>query len=236
MPDEGLLAIRHLSKTYRPATHALRDVSFTLDAGCTLAVVGASGSGKSTLARCLAGFERPTSGEIHVHGTIQLIFQQPAASLNPRFTAAEIVEEPLLIQRRPDRRARAMAAIEQVGLSAGDVEKPSRYFSGGEKQRLAIARALVMDAKLIILDESLTGLDPNLQSQIVALLRDLQSRLGLAYIMISHDLALAAELATDIGVMHEGQMVEHGAASEILTRPQHPITRDLIAAAKALAV
>jgi len=231
-----VLTVRHLSKTYPPATDALRDVSFTLEARRTLAIIGASGSGKSTLARCLAGFEQPTSGEIELNGPIQLIFQQPAASLNPRFTAAEIVEEPLLIQRRPDRRACAIAAVEQVGLRAADLEKPSRHFSGGEKQRLAIARALVVEPKLIILDESLTGLDPGLQSQIVGLLRVLQSRLGLTYILISHDLALAAGFASEIGVMHEGRMVEHAAASEILARPQHSVTCDLIAAAKALAV
>jgi ABC-type glutathione transport system ATPase component len=244
MSASPLLAVRSLSKTYErrrwwggaePGVTALREVSFTLDAGHMLAVVGPSGSGKSTLARCLTRFEEPSSGAIEFTGDpleIQLIFQQPAASLNPRFTAAEVVEEPLVIQRRGDRRARAIQALEQVGLAGIDLEKPSRQFSGGERQRLAIARALVLEPKLLVLDESLTGLDPVLQSQMVSLLR----QLGLTYILISHDLGLAAELATEIAVMESGQIVEQGRAAEVLGSPRHGLTRDLVTAARALAV
>ena len=251
MSAEPLLAVRNLSKTYQqrrwwgaggPAKTAMRDISFTLEAGRTLAVVGPSGSGKSTLARCLASFEAPSSGEVRFQGRpreIQLIFQQPAASLNPRFTAAEIIEEPLLIQRRgtaAERCARAGRAMEQVGLPAAELGKRSDRFSGGEKQRLAIARALVLEPKVIILDESLTGLDAALQKQITGLLRDLQARLGVTYILISHDLALAGGFATEIAVMEGGAIVEHAPAAELLTAPRHPLTRELLEATKALAV
>ncbi len=206
----------------------------------TLAVVGASGSGKSTLARCLAGLETPTSGTIQFAGEplgIQLIFQQPAASLNPRFTAAEIVEEPLLIQRRGDsfaRRERAAQALELVGIARSALGKYAHQFSGGEQQRLAIARALALEPKLLILDESLNGLDPALLAQIGALLTELQLRLELTYILISHDLELVAGLATDIAVMHGGRLVECGPAAAILTAPQDPQTRELLAATRIL--
>jgi ABC-type dipeptide/oligopeptide/nickel transport system ATPase subunit len=245
MPSSLLLEVRNLSKTYqrRPlSTAALHDVSFTLEAGRTLAIVGPSGSGKSTLARCLASFETPTAGEIVFQGRpleIQLISQQPAASLNPRFTAAEVIEEPLLIQRRGSsagRRQSAARAMEQVGLSPADLGKRSQQFSGGELQRLAIARALVLEPKLIILDESLTGLDVALQTQITGLLRALQARLGITYILISHDLALAAGLATKIAVMDHGAIVEHASAAELLAAPRHPLTRELLAATRALTV
>jgi ABC-type dipeptide/oligopeptide/nickel transport system ATPase subunit len=241
VPDEPLLAVDHLSKTYVAGTAALKDVSFSLDTGCALAIVGPSGSGKTTLARCLAHLETPTSGEFRFRGApiaIQLIFQQPAASLNPRFTAAQIVEEPLVIQRRApaERRERALRAIQQVGLSAAGLDRPSRRFSGGEQQRLAIARALVVEPKLLILDESLTGLDVDLQAQIVTLLRGLQSGLGIAYILISHDLALAATLAHEIAVLDRGSLIEQAPPAALLAAPRHPVTRELVSASKALAV
>jgi ABC-type glutathione transport system ATPase component len=234
-----LLSVTELSKSYG-TTHALRGVSFAVKPATTLALVGASGSGKSTLARCLAGLETPTGGSIQFAGEpleIQLIFQQPAASLNPRFTAAEIVEEPLLIQRRgdsPARRERAAQALELVGIARAALGKYAHQFSGGEQQRLAIARALALEPKLLILDESLNGLDPALVAQIGALLTGLQSRLALTYILISHDLELVAGLATDIAVMQAGLLVECGPAAAILTAPQHPQTRELLAATRIL--
>jgi ABC-type glutathione transport system ATPase component len=251
MPSDPLLTVRALSKTYacrrwwsgtQPVTVALHDVSFTIEPGHTLAIVGPSGSGKSTLARCLAGFEKPTSGEILFTGRpleIQLIFQQPAASLNPRFTAAQIVEEPLLIQRRgtPDTRLQLAArSMQQVGLPASALHKRCHEFSGGERQRLALARALVLEPRLIIFDESLTGVDVDLQARIVALLGDLQSRLGLAYILILHDLTLALDFASEIAVMERGAIVEHDAAAQILASPRHPLTRELLSAARALSL
>jgi peptide/nickel transport system ATP-binding protein len=236
MSTAPLLEVRALSKTYlRQTRPALHHVSFTLPRETTFAIVGPSGSGKSTLARCLAGFEEPSSGEIRFHGRgrIQLIFQQPADSLNPRFTAAEIVEEPLVIQRLK-RGGAAGRAMELVGLPAAALGRRAHEFSGGERQRLAIARALVLEPELLILDEAFAGLDPGIEQQIAALLRQLRQRIGLSYILISHDLALAAELADEIAVMEEGGIVEQGAARELLTGARHKLTRELVAAARAL--
>jgi peptide/nickel transport system ATP-binding protein len=239
MSAEPLLAVSRLSKLYGKRV-ALDDVSFSVDRGGILGVVGSSGSGKSTLARCLAKFETPTSGEIRFDGgpfQVQLIFQQPAATLNPRFTAAEIVEEPLVIQRRgtpAERRERAAAALGDVGIARAALGKRAHQFSGGERQRLAIARSLVLEPKLLILDESFNGLDPSLSAQICALLADLRLRLGLTYILISHDLELVATQATDIAVLEAGRLVEHGPAAALLAAPQHPRTRELITANLAL--
>ena len=257
MPADPLLRVRGLSKTYfrrrwlappLPVTAALADVSFTLSRARTLAIIGASGSGKSTLARCLTQFETPTGGEILFEGRalspdrrldIQLIFQQPAASLNPRFTAAEIVEEPLAIQRRGtsrERRERAASALALTGIARCALGKRAHEFSGGERQRLAIARALVVEPKLLILDESFNGLDPSLATQMAALLSSLQDRLGIAYILISHDLTLAAGVADEIAVMAHGAIVEHAPTATLMSQPRHAQTRELIAAAQALEV
>ena len=229
-----LLTVRDLSKHYGSVV-ALGGVSFTLKRGITLGIVGASGSGKSTLARCVAGFDAPTSGQIQFAGErlqVQLIFQQPAASLNPRFTAEQIVEEPLVIQRRP--KSAAAEALAMVGIARDALGKRADQFSGGECQRLAIARALVLEPKLLILDESLNGLDPALSAQVCSLLKKLQQRLGLSYIVISHDLDLVAALADEIAVMEAGRIVEMAPTEVLLTAPQHPHTRDLIAATVAL--
>ena len=255
MPAEPLLRVRDLSKTYfrrrwlaapQPAMVALAGVSFTLERGRTLAVVGASGSGKSTLARCLTQFETPTGGEILFEGSplspqrrldIQLIFQQPAASLHPRFTAAEVVEEPLVIQRAGtgvERRERAAFALELTGIARAALGKRAHEFSGGERQRLAIARALVAEPKVLILDESFNGLDATLAAQIAALLTDLQQRLGIAYILISHDLTLVAGLADDIAVMDHGTIVEYATTATLMSHPRHSQTRALIGASLAL--
>jgi ABC-type glutathione transport system ATPase component len=251
MGIDAVLTVRGLSKTYVrrlwwggevPGTRALEGVSFTLERGRTLAVAGPSGSVKTTLARCLAGLEKPSAGDVQFAGErfeIQLIFQQPAASLNPRFSAAEVVEEPLLIQRRGsslERRTRAASALQRVGLPAAVLDRRSHEFSGGERQRLAIARALVVEPKVIILDESLSGLDTGLQEQIAALLKDLQSELGISYVLISHDLGLAGGLAHEIAVMQSGRIVEQGRTADLLERGTHPLTRDLVAAAKVLAL
>jgi peptide/nickel transport system ATP-binding protein len=234
-----ILSVRDLSKHYGSLT-ALSGVTFAVACGSALAIVGASGSGKSTLARCLAGFEAPDSGEIDFAGDrlqIQLIFQQPAASLNPRFTAAEIVEEPLLIQRRgspAERFERAAQTLELVGIARSALGKRAHQFSGGERQRLAIARSLVLDPKVLILDESLNGLDPSLILQISTLLANLQQRIDLTCILISHDLQLVAGLATHIAVMESGRLVEFGLAGVILTEPRHPHTRELVTATRML--
>jgi ABC-type glutathione transport system ATPase component len=241
-----ILAVRGVSKSYgrrrwwdRTSSRraVLRDVSFEISRGETLALVGPSGSGKSTLARCVAGFEQPDSGEIVLpdRSRVQLIFQQPAASLNPRFTAAEILEEPLLIQHRA-RTGAAVRAMELVGLARDSVGKRALEFSGGERQRLAIARALVVEPELLILDESFAGLDWRLQEQVAALLRDLQQRLGLAYLVISHDLELVAGMAHSLAVIEDGAIVERGAAADVLAAPSHRLTKELIAAGRALSM
>ena len=215
--------------------------------------MGPSGCGKSTLARSLALFDAPTCGEVALEGRslwaagrrerrrlraeIQLIFQQPAASLNPRFTAEQIVAEPLLIHRRgsaESQRKRAAELMEMTGLPAGAGRNRALEFSGGERQRLAIARALALDPKLLILDESLSGLDVSIQAQMVNLLADLQERLSLTCILISHDLRLVAGFAHEIAVMERGAIVERGAAAALLTRPAHPCTLELLDAALAL--
>jgi peptide/nickel transport system ATP-binding protein len=231
-----LLAVRHLSKSYRRRP-VLRDVSLTLARGRTLALVGPSGSGKSTIARCIAGFEKPDTGEIVLASQArpQLIFQQPASSLNPRFTAAEIIEEPLVIQRR-ERQGAAARAMQLVNLPADALNKRALQFSGGERQRLAIARALVLEPDLLILDESFAGLDFRLQEQIAALLRDLQERLGLAYLVISHDLELVAGLSHELAVMEDGAIVEQGPTRQLLAAPQHPLSQRLVEAARALSL
>jgi ABC-type glutathione transport system ATPase component len=261
MPDEPLLGIRGLSKSFSQgrwwqparAAAALDNVDLHLDGGRTLGLVGPSGSGKSTLARCVTFFEEPTAGEIRFEGRslwslgkaerlrtrarIQLIFQDPAASLNPRFTAAEIIAEPLAIQNRGNRATRlerARELMQTVGLQPSAAAKTAGQFSGGERQRLAIARALALYPKLLILDESFSGLDITLQAQITALLKDLRQRLGLTYILISHDLALVAGLADEIAVMDHGRIVEHAGAAQLVAHPQHPRTRELLDAALAL--
>jgi ABC-type microcin C transport system duplicated ATPase subunit YejF len=168
---------------------------------------------------------------------IQVIFQEPAASLNPRFTAAEVVAEPLVIQQRGDRAGRwkrAVQLMETVGLARESAGKWAHEFSGGQRQRLAIARALVLEPKLLILDESFSGLDAALQTQICGLLKELRQRLGLTMILITHDLSLAAALAGEIAVMEDGGILEHAATTELFARPRHASTRALLDATFAL--
>jgi ABC-type glutathione transport system ATPase component len=215
----------------------------------TLALVGESGSGKSTLALCLACLEHLTSGSIWFGGRdiaaldephlrtvrpqIQLVFQDPASSLNPRLTAAEIVSEPLLIQRRSAKQGRcerARALLECVGIPREQAGQRPDEFSGGQRQRLAIARALALEPKLLILDEALSALDCSVQAQIANLLLDLQSSLGLTYLFITHDFPMAAHLADEIAVMDRGKIVEMGAAEQIVRAPKHDVTRRLVAA------
>ncbi len=212
-------------------------------------MVGKSGGGKSTLARCLALLEEPSSGEIFVEGhpvaeldgrqkralrpRLQLIFQDPASAVNPRFSAAEAVAEPLVLRRWADRaarHARALELMDEVGLSAELAERSSLELSGGQKQRLVIARALAAEPKLLILDEGLAGLDLSLQALVVNLLLRLQERYRLAYVLISHDLRMVAHLADRLAVIDRGRLVECGAPGDILLRPRHPATRALLAA------
>lgn len=254
---EPLLRVENLVKHYERKTvggahaqfAALNDISLTIPPKTTLALVGESGSGKSTLALCIAGLERPTSGAIWFEGQnlaslneaarrelrpkIQLVFQDPARSLNPRRTALEIVNEPLLIQRRSNRQQqheKSLALFDLVGISKKWAPRRVDEFSGGQRQRLAIARALTLDPKLIILDEALSSLDCSVQAQIANLLLDLQSARGFSYLFITHDLAMAAHLAEQITVMDRGQIVESGPPEKVLRSPEHQVTQALLVA------
>jgi ABC-type glutathione transport system ATPase component len=257
-----LVRIERLKKSYvqrRPISRAqfevtaLQDASLTIDRGTTLALIGESGSGKSTLARCLALLEKPTAGEIWFEGRdildlapqervtvrsqIQMIFQDPASALNPAMEALEIVAEPLRIQKRcspAERRDLALDWLARVGLPLGSEHKRPMEFSGGQRQRLVIARALVLAPKLLILDEALSSLDLANQEMILKLLADLQRDLSLTYLHISHDLRQVADFADEIAVMNEGKVVEQQPAVKLLAEPRDSYTRELLLAMPSL--
>ena len=256
--SEPLLRAENVAKRYESVAafgafkkaQALDGVTFSIFPRTTLAVVGPSGSGKSTLALCLACLEPVSSGRIWFAGTevtaldakqqrsirpsIQMVFQDPASSLNPRMSALELVSEPLNIQNRFDkreRRHRAYDLLQRVGLPREKAAQRPDEFSGGQRQRIAIARALALEPKLVILDEALSALDCSVQARVANLLIDLQASLGLTYVFITHDLAMAAHLADEIAVMEHGQIVEMGAARSVVDSPQQAITRRLLLAA-----
>ncbi|HWQ52475.1 MAG TPA: dipeptide/oligopeptide/nickel ABC transporter ATP-binding protein [Bryobacteraceae bacterium] len=212
MPHEPLVSVRGLVKRYaqrggRHTVDALAGVDLDITDGSTLALVGESGCGKSTLALCLAGLEQPDAGAIRVDGVVQLVFQDAAGSLNPWMRAVDIVAEPLVVHRRPNARARALDLMEQVGLSSNRGDARPHEFSGGQRQRLALARALAMEPRFLILDEALSGLDLSVQGQIANLLLELQRSRGLTCLFITHDPALAASVADEIAVMRAGRIV-----------------------------
>jgi len=251
-----LLQVRNLYKRYerggvwnRVPVAAVRDVAFEISAGKTLALVGASGSGKSTVARCVTRLERPDAGEIWFDGTeiarsrsrellplrasMQMIFQDAASAMNPRFSAAEVIEEPLRILGRRRSQERNAALMRKVALSPDWLHRPAMDFSGGQRQRLVIARALALRPKLLVLDEALSGLDLSTQAQIANLLLDLQAAHGLSYLLISHDLSLVARMADVIAVMADGRIVEYGTTQQIIHDAQHSETKKLLTAARA---
>jgi ABC-type glutathione transport system ATPase component len=261
--DRHLFTARNVTKTYRRRSwisrrdedpvRALKDVSLAVGPCQTLGIVGESGAGKSTLARCLACLELPDEGEICLDRQkllrlnsselrcarrhIQLIFQESASSLNPHFSAIEVVTEPATIGRlgsKAERRQLGLAMMESVGLPLVAANRTCSEFSGGERQRLAIARALSLSPKVLILDEALSGLDLLIQAQLVNLLCDLQSSRSMSYIFISHDLQLAAHFADDLAVMQFGTIVEKGPADRVSKDPQHLYTRKLFSAAARL--
>jgi len=233
-----------------PADHlqAVSGVSFTVHAGKTLAVVGESGCGKSTLARMVSLIETPTSGELSLAGvdvvkasaaqrlalrrTVQLVFQNPFGSLNPRKKIGQILESPLEINTdasAPERAAQARAMLALVGLRPEHYERYPHMFSGGQRQRIAIARALMLKPALIVADEPVSALDVSVQAQVLNLLADLQSDLKLAYLFISHDLGVVRHIAHDVLVMYLGHAVEQGEKKAIFTQPLHPYTQALLA-------
>ena len=229
--------------------HALRGVSFSIERGTTLAVVGESGSGKSTLARILAMVLPPTAGELFLDGQridikkervtrdlrrrVQLIFQNPYGSLNPRQKILSVLTEPLLLNTDlppSERRDRAAEMIRHVGLSPDHLNRYPHMFSGGQRQRIAIARALMLNPELLILDEPVSALDLSVQAQILNLLADLQEEFRLTYLFVSHNLAVVRHVADDVIVMLLGEIVEKGSRDQIFDDPRHAYTQTLLAA------
>ncbi|MDE3122656.1 MAG: dipeptide ABC transporter ATP-binding protein [Paracoccaceae bacterium] len=228
-----------------PATvRALDGASFRLERGKTLAIVGESGCGKSTLARVLTMIEPPTAGDLKIGGkaagagvemrrAIQIVFQNPYGSLNPRHKVGQILEEPLRLNTGDDaatRRRKALEMLDRVGLRSEHYDRYPHMFSGGQRQRIAIARALMLQPKVLVLDEPVSALDVSLQAQVLNILSDLQQEFGLAYVFISHDLSVVRHIADDILIMYLGRVVEHGTAAEVFAHPQHPYTAALLSA------
>jgi dipeptide transport system ATP-binding protein len=251
-----VLEVRNLKRDYissggflRPAkiVHAVKGVSFTLQKGKTLAVVGESGCGKSTLARMITLIDPQTSGEILIDGIsasadhvtrelrqkVQIVFQNPYGSLNPRQKIGDVLAEPLLLNTAmsgAERRDKAMAMLKKVGLGEEHFNRYPHMFSGGQRQRIAIARALMLNPSFLVLDEPVSALDLSVQAQILNLLKDLQDEFGLTYVFISHDLSVVRYIADEVMVMYFGDVVEHGTRDEVFENPQHAYTRTLFAA------
>jgi dipeptide transport system ATP-binding protein len=252
-----VLEVRDLKRDYvtagglfRPAkvVHAVKGVNFKLEKGKTLAVVGESGCGKSTLARMITLIDQQTSGEILIDGEtvdkthgvtkamrqkVQIVFQNPYGSLNPRQKIGEVLAEPLLLNTdmgSDERRQKAMQMLLKVGLGPEHFNRYPHMFSGGQRQRIAIARALMLNPSFLVLDEPVSALDLSVQAQILNLLKDLQDEFGLTYVFISHDLSVVRYIADEVMVMYFGDVVEHGTRDEVFGNPQHDYTRTLFAA------
>ena len=230
--------------------YAVDGVSMAIPRGCTQALVGESGCGKTTVGKGILQLLRPTAGSVRFAATeltrlrgealrkrrsdFQFVFQDPYSSMNPRMMVGDIVEEGMLAQgigkTREERRQRVLELFSQVGLSPAHVRRYPHEFSGGQRQRICIARALADDPKLLICDEPTSALDVSVQAQILNLLKDLQGRLGLSYLFITHNLSVVAYLADRVAVMYLGRIVEEGPVDEVLEQPQHPYTRALLSA------
>jgi peptide/nickel transport system ATP-binding protein len=223
---------RVIEREPRRILRAVDRVDLEVEKGETLALVGESGCGKSTVARLIVGLYAPSEGRIAFHGRrMQMIFQDPYASLNPRWRVRDIVAEPIVIlglQEKPSIRKRVSDLLVQVGLSADDGEKYPHEFSGGQRQRISIARALAGEPDLLLCDEPTSALDVSVQAQILNLMTDLQRRLSLTYVFISHNLAVVSQVADRVGVMYLGRVVELGNAASLFARPRHPYTRMLL--------
>ncbi|GAA0998127.1 dipeptide ABC transporter ATP-binding protein [Acrocarpospora macrocephala] len=252
--NQPLLDVQSLSVTYggrgRRSTsmHALADVSFSVERGKTLAVVGESGSGKSTAARAILRLVEARGGRVLLNGTdilsldrrelrrrrrdMQIVLQDPYSSLDPSSTVGDSVAEPLRVHRRDldaaGRRELVASAFERVGLSTHHLGRYPYEFSGGQRQRIAIARAIVIEPELVILDEAVSALDVSTQSQVLNLLRDLQTDMGMTYLFITHDLSVVRNLADDVVVLRSGEIVERGETATVYRDPQHPYTRTLL--------
>jgi len=255
---EPLLEIAGLRKTFRRAGQevaALDGVDLSLAAGTTLALAGASGSGKSTLARCVVRLTDPDGGTIRFAGTdllalrgealrrarpqVQMVFQDPMAAFNPRATVERVLTDPLRVHAlvpHAERRGRALELLDMVRLPAALVDRRPHELSGGQRQRIAIARALATRPRLVLLDEPVSALDVSVRNAVLNLLMDLQARSGVAYLLISHDLAVVRAVAAEVAVMAAGRIVERGVTAEVFAAPQAEATRGLLAAVPRLKV
>jgi ABC-type oligopeptide transport system ATPase subunit len=253
-----LVEVEHLVKRFTRGGSVLRrgataaavdDVSFAIEEGETFGLVGESGSGKTTTGRCILRLVEPTSGAVRFRGDnvlafsrrqlrqarreMQIVFQDPYSSLNPRMRARQIVEEPLVIHRlgsAADRRARAAELFQLVGLDAAHLERYPDQFSGGQRQRIGLARALALEPSFVVLDEPVSALDVSVQAQVVNLLMDLQRQLKLTYLFIAHDLRLVEHICRRVAVMYRGKIVEMGPAAALFAAPQHAYTKALLSA------
>jgi ABC-type oligopeptide transport system ATPase subunit len=253
-----LLEVRHLVKEFSrrrgifgatSVVKAVDDISFTVEQGETFGLVGESGSGKTTTGRCILRLIEPSSGDVIFDGRdvltlsrrdlrrarrdMQIVFQDPYSSLNPRMRVGDIVEEPLVIHRlgsKAERRARVKELFELVGLNPDHLQRYPHEFSGGQRQRIGLARALALNPSFIIADEPVSALDVSVQAQVVNLLMDLQQRLKLTYLFIAHDLRLVEHICSRVAVMYLGKIVEMGETAKLFAAPQHPYTRALLSA------
>jgi len=247
-----LLQVSNLSKTYkldgfwfnRKTVTVLEPISFEIEAHKTLAIIGETGSGKSTLAKLLVGAERPTTGKIKLNGQtlqhgnfkqrcqyVRMIFQDSGTTLNPSLTIQQLLDEPLRLNtelNEVQRKQLIRETLQKVGLLADHMNFYPHMFSGGQKQRISLARAIILKPQVIILDEALAALDPSLRSQMINLLLDLQQQMGLAYILISHNLGIVRHFSDKMMVLCKGRVVEVGETSTILKKPQHKYTKKLI--------
>jgi len=251
MPDELVRAssVTKIFRTRAGEVRAVDDVSLTVHRGETLGLVGESGSGKSTMARLMMGLQTPTSGSVSFDGRdlgtlparelrelrprMQMVFQNPYGSLLPHFSAIGNVMEPLRLHDRgskASRRAKALELLDLVGINTGHAELYPRQFSGGQQQRIAIARALALEPDLLVCDEPTSSLDVSIQAQILDLFTDLRNRLGLSFLFISHNLAVVERLADRVAVMNKGQLVEESTTENLFRAPQDPYTQQLLSA------
>ncbi|QCG48394.1 peptide ABC transporter ATP-binding protein [Aeromonas schubertii] len=250
--ESALLQVRGLSKTFhnriglfrRQTVEAIKPLSFDLDVGQTLAIVGEAGSGKSTLAKILAGVVEPSSGEIRINGEpmvhgdyqtrcklLRMIFQDPNSSLNPKLRIGRILETPLRLNTslsEEEREARVMQTLRQVGLLPGHALFYPSMLAAGQKQRVALARAIILNPLIVVADETLATLDISVRSQMINLLLEMQESMGLSYIMVANDLGVVSHISDEVLVMHEGRIVERGKTLRVFADPQHDVTKRLI--------